>query len=57
MGWLFGLLAVAAALIFLAQPFWVAVAYLVVLGWSGFMLHVIFNQPDAISRAADELAE
>ena len=57
MGWLFGLLAVIGALIFLAQPFWVALAYLVVLGWSGFMLDVIFNQPDAISRAAEELDE
>lgn len=48
---LFVLLAVVAGVIFLAVPFGVAVGYLVVLAWSAYLLHLIFYQPDPISRA------
>lgn len=48
---LFILLAVIAALIFLAAPFWTAVGYLVVLAWSAFLLYLIFYRSDPISRA------
>jgi hypothetical protein len=57
MGLLFVLLAVVAALIFLAAPLWVAVGYLVVLAWSAFLLHLIFNRPDPVSEAVAQLQE
>ncbi len=52
---LFVLLAVIAVLIFLAQPFWVAVGYLVVLAWSAFLLYLIFYRPDPVSEAVAQL--
>ena len=48
---LFVLLAVVAVLIFLAEPFWVAAGYLVVLAWRAFLLYLIFYRPDPVSEA------
>ena len=51
---LFILLAVIAAIIFLAVPFWVAVGYLAVLAWSAFLLYLIFFRPDPVSQSVAE---
>lgn len=51
---LFVLLAAVSGVIFLVAPFWVALAYLVVIGWSAFLLDVVFNWPDPVSRAVAE---
>jgi len=54
MSLLFVLLAVIAGVMFLTAPFWVAVGYAVVLAWSAFLLHLIFQRPDPVSRAVAE---
>ena len=50
MGLLFVLLAVVAGAIFLTAPFRVAVGYLIVLAWNGFLLYLIFYRPDPLSQ-------
>jgi len=48
---LFVLLAVTVGIIFWVTPFWVAVGYLITLGWSAFLLYLIFYRTDPVSAA------
>ncbi len=51
---LFVLLAVIAGIIFLVTPFWVAVGYVMTLGWSAFLLYLIFYRADPVSAAVSQ---
>ncbi len=50
MGWLFGLMAAVAILIYGSLPFWVSIRFTVVIAWCGWLLYLIFYRPDALSQ-------